>query len=364
MDSELLQRIVSNIKSLRSRVSQLESRTRVAALPRDGRDGKDGESPDPDLIKKSVLSEIPVPKDGRDGRDGKDGKDGESPRLTDIASLVLSKIPTPKDGVSPDPDVIAQKAAQQIGRGPMGQKGERGQRGERGPVGPPGPQGAKGDPGESITDVRVVDGDLVVFIDGKRKVVGKLPGAQAAASFTPGGGGGSERRRVARLENEIDLLTSISQVSVTHPADPTDAQVTVVGTGNRDLKPPTGFVTLLNGYEPVVNVGPVFSILADGRVQVNVRGYIRVDGYADVKQSVNATSVGVAFSIERDGVETFSPRSVHARMPNAGDIGHLSGEGAFLAEKGDIIGVGFASDKSGTISVSSSSLVFGFVRQV
>lgn len=221
MADKLLERVVDNIKSLRSRVAALESKTRVAVIPRDGRDGKDGESPDPEVIKRAVLADIPTPKDGRDGRDGKDGKDGESPRITDVAALVLSKIPIPKDGVSPDPDVIAAKTAQQLGRPKPGPKGERGPRGERGPIGPPGPQGPKGDQGESITDVRVIDGNLVVFIDGKRKTVGRLPSAQPVEAFTPNVQGGGSREKLPRDNARIGLLdyndatTPVTPISLT-----------------------------------------------------------------------------------------------------------------------------------------------------
>ncbi|MBT0362759.1 hypothetical protein [Morganella morganii] len=79
---------------------------------RDGRDGKDGTSITAEEIKplvesavRSAVSELPVPKDGRDGRDGKDGEDGTSITAEEIKPLVesavrsaVSELPVPKDG--------------------------------------------------------------------------------------------------------------------------------------------------------------------------------------------------------------------------------------------------------------------------
>jgi hypothetical protein len=50
-------------------------------------------------------------------------------------------------------------------------------------------------------------------------------------------------------------------------------------------------------------------------------------------------------------------------MPNAGDIGNLSGAGSLAVVTGDIIGVALASDVTGTISVRASSLVFQFIGE-
>lgn len=152
---------------------------------------------------------------------------------------------------------------------------------------------------------------------------------------------------------------SVCQVSITHPVTP--VTISVTGTGDQDLNPADGgFTTLLNAYSPALSTGSGFTVLADGRVQVNKTGLVVIIGYADISHTNNGTTVGAAFSIERGGSTVFSPRSVHARMPNAGNIGNLSGTGAVDAQAGDIIGLGIASDITGTVNIRASSLVYEF----
>lgn len=76
--------------------------------PRDGKDGADGKSLTIDEIEpviERIVKMMPVPKDGRDGVDGRDGRDGadvdvaQVERLvTDQVSKVVSEIPKPVDG--------------------------------------------------------------------------------------------------------------------------------------------------------------------------------------------------------------------------------------------------------------------------
>jgi len=163
---------------------------------------------------------------------------------------------------------------------------------------------------------------------------------------------------IANLINS-NFETNVAQVSITHPTPAITLAVT--GTGDADLNPALGgFSTLLNGYEQALLAGTAFTVLADGRVQVDRAGLVVINGYADISHTSNGTTVGAAFSIERGGSTIFSPRSVHARMPNAGNIGNLSGTGALDAEAGDIIGIALASDITGTISIRASSLVYEF----
>jgi len=150
---------------------------------------------------------------------------------------------------------------------------------------------------------------------------------------------------------------SVCSMTVTHPSP--SEEVAVTGTGTPDLNPANG------GYEPVLNIyqpgaisGSLFDQLADGRVQVNRPALLDISGYADVAQTANNSTIGIVFCVERDGVITLSPRAVHARMPNADDIGNISGGGLLRAEAGDIIGLHVASDKTGDISFVSSNLIF------
>lgn len=161
-------------------------------------------------------------------------------------------------------------------------------------------------------------------------------------------------------ELTINATANICQVSITHP-DP-DFTVSLTGTGDPDLNPANGgFVDVLNGYTQALNSGSAFTVLADGRVQVNTAGVIMITGYVDLSHPNNNTTVGAAFSIERSAVTVLSPRSVHAKMPNAGDIGNLSGGGTLLAEVGDIIGVALASNVTGNVDIRASSLVYQMV---
>jgi hypothetical protein len=67
----------------------------------DGKPGEDGVSPNIDEIIQAVLEKIELPKDGTDGKDGADGVngvDGVSPNIDEIIDTVRKLIPTPKDG--------------------------------------------------------------------------------------------------------------------------------------------------------------------------------------------------------------------------------------------------------------------------
>lgn len=181
----LLKKDVSGLRAEVERISK------VKPVARDGRDGKDGVSPDPEALVTDVLAKIPAPKDGRDGRDGKDGKDGDSPSVTDVAAVVLSKIPTPKDGkdgVSPDPKAMAKEVSSQV---PTPRNGRDGKDGRKGDKGDRGPKGEPGRDGKSITDVKLRNNDLIVSIDGKPRNVGAIR-MPAPESFTPNMGGGRQ----------------------------------------------------------------------------------------------------------------------------------------------------------------------------
>lgn len=150
---------------------------------------------------------------------------------------------------------------------------------------------------------------------------------------------------------------SACSMTVTHPSPAADVAVT--GTGSQDLDPTNGgYTPVLNIYQPGIITGSLFTQLADGRVQVNRPALLDVSGYADVAQTANNSTVGLVFSVERGGVINLSPRSVHSRMPNQGDIGNISGHGLLEAQVGDIVGLHVASDKTGGVSFVSSNLIF------
>ena len=169
--------------------------------------------------------------------------------------------------------------------------------------------------------------------------------------------GASADEDVFLSEPPTAIALSICQTSITHPSP--DFTVSVTGTGDADLNPTDGgYVTVLNGFSSALNSGTAFTVNADGRVLINEAGAVDVTAYADVIHSSNNATVGAVFSIERGGSTIYSPRAVHGRVPNAGDIGNLSGGGAFSAQAGDIVTIALASDITGTVSIRSSSLVF------
>lgn len=152
----------------------------------------------------------------------------------------------------------------------------------------------------------------------------------------------------------------IVQASITHP-DPAYT-IAVTGTGDNDLNPANGgYVTALNGYSEALNEGSKFTVLADGRVRVEQDGVVKAVAYADVEHSANNATVGAAFSIERGVSTILTPRAVHSKVPNTGDVGSLSGTGSFTAVAGDILGIALASDITGSISIRASSLVVEYV---
>lgn len=155
------------------------------------------------------------------------------------------------------------------------------------------------------------------------------------------------------------IAQSLCQVSITHPSPA--FTVAVTGTGDNDLDPSiyaANFVTLLNGYSEQLNTGSAFETQPDGRVKFLKSGAAVVSAYADIEHTANNTTAGAVFSIERNAATILSPRSVHSRLPNTGDIGNLAGTGSFNAQVGDIVGVALASDVTGSLSVRASSLVF------
>jgi hypothetical protein len=147
----------------------------------------------------------------------------------------------------------------------------------------------------------------------------------------------------------------VLQLSITYPITP--AAIVVVGTGNASLQPPTGFYSVLGHYLPVLADGVTLSATGDGQALLSRDALLVVTAYLDVSHSMNNSTVGVVFRVDRGGSIFYSGRSVHAKMPNNGDIGNISGVGVLQALAGDKIGVAVASDNSGTITIQTSAIV-------
>lgn len=166
--------------------------------------GKDGVSPDSNEIVRKVLKKMPVLKDGRDG---------ESPAIRDVADVVLADIdarkdegfdinviaaeaarliPKSKDGVSPDIDEVAAKAAKLVPKSNYDARQIVKSVLDEVPtpkIGLAGPRGLKGERGVSVTDVQLNSNELFVFLDGRKKRVGKIK--LPVLPFSPGGGSGA-----------------------------------------------------------------------------------------------------------------------------------------------------------------------------
>jgi hypothetical protein len=209
-----IKQLIGDTRELAARLGRLEKVKPVAIK---GRDGKDGKSPDVKEIVAAVLPQIPAPKDGK-SPDPKaivadvlaimpkpsNGRDAPTVNVSDVAAIVLAKIPKPKNGTDgPDLETVARRVRTQVKNG---ERGERGPQGQRGP---------KGKDGASVTDMKLDDktGELSVFIDGEKKVIGKKKFLALQAPFSPGNisGGGSARNvrvdPVIEVSSEIDLPT-------------------------------------------------------------------------------------------------------------------------------------------------------------
>ena len=257
--------LANDVKDIQAQVNRLN----VRPVVKDGKDGKDGVSPDVELLVKQVLSKIPTPKDGRDGRDG------DSPRATDIADIVLSKIPTPKDGRdgrdgdSPDTELLVKEVVAQTPTPRNGRDGRDGKDGKQGLKGDKGDKGDKGEPGKdgaSITDVKLEKGVLSVWIDGVKNIVGRINVVnQPPGSFTPtavGGSGASNRVNTNRIKEVI--------VEVSDNYTQRDIDDKIIGTGPFELdliKLSTAFksvqLTCLPGSGTII-ITPSGSELIDG----------------------------------------------------------------------------------------------------
>lgn len=216
--------IKQDLESLRTAVSNLENadlRGADGANGRDGRDGKDGHSPDPDaisaqvisslkdeieasaeLVTEKVLSRVPLPKDGRDAPPA---------NHTDIANIVLSKIRTPKDGKDgPELNDVVRAVSKRVKDGKQGPRGLPGKDGKQGPRGLPGKDGV------SITDVILKNNELFVFLDGKKKKVGKIKVPLLSAPFIPdtGGGGATRKDDPTLIETDKDYITKSDELII------------------------------------------------------------------------------------------------------------------------------------------------------
>lgn len=163
----------------------------------------------------------------------------------------------------------------------------------------------------------------------------------------------------AEILSAVTVKKHFKQMSVTHP-NPA-LTVTVIGTTDADLSPalyPGSFVRFQDLFSVSAEYGDTLSLTPSGDILVNKPCQLGAHGYLDMTHSTQNSTAAVTIAIVRSGVTILSPRSVHAKMPNSGDIGNLAGEGFVDALAGDEIYLSIASDKSGDISVRSASMFF------
>lgn len=165
-------------------------------------------------------------------------------------------------------------------------------------------------------------------------------------------------------------LISARQMAITESPD----SFQLTGVGDPALpapKVPTPVANLpANGYtayhlyQPKSGWGSGLEV-DGGRMLIKRHGKLLSNGYADMSHSANNTTVGIIFGLERDGVVYFSERSVHAKMPNSDDYGHLAGIGMTGDDKdspldvqpGDRLGIYMATDLPGMVNLYNSTVV-------
>lgn len=155
---------------LNGRLDQLEERLKAIPAGNDGapgRDGVDGQSPDPLIVRSVIVEEVskvasgwPIPKDGIDGKDGE--------------SIIGPAGPVGAPGESIKGDTGD--------RGVDGAPGKDGSPGESiiGPVGPAGATGDTGGPGPSAFDIARTSG----YVGSEAEWLASLRGKDAAAVDT------------------------------------------------------------------------------------------------------------------------------------------------------------------------------------
>lgn len=241
---EALEKFKKGLAAVKRDVLALKAVKPVAKPGKDGKDGRDAppleelvaavlaQIPEPEKVEiptkaelvAEVLAKIPKPRDGRDG---------QTVSVSDVAAIVLAKLPKPKDGRdAPDLETVAKQVRLMVQDGRDGATGAQGEKGE------------PGKDGISVTDVKVENNSLYVWLDGVKKLAGKI---NVSAPFNPGGGGGGGGDRIGEKAFLIrggffdynDLATQSTPINV--PGDLSDVDLPNDGLGaftNKNFPPP------------------------------------------------------------------------------------------------------------------------------
>ena len=134
-----------------------------------------------------------------------------------------------------------------------------------------------------------------------------------------------------------------------------------VGTGTKSLTPPTSPQPLTGGdYRGYIKINGFVGIeesgslsVSNGEVIIGVSGdYFTSNAWIDISSSVNTTTLGFLFSIERNGEYSFSGRPVGSRGFNGDNRTNVSGGGLLSGlQAGDKIGVWVASENISDVTI-------------
>ncbi|AUR82220.1 hypothetical protein NVP1022O_07 [Vibrio phage 1.022.O._10N.286.45.A10] len=111
------------------------------------------------------------------------------------------------------------------------------------------------------------------------------------------------------------------------------------------------------GYAGGIQDGLVYDA-GNGGLRAAVAGTYHFDGWLSCRHTVNNSTVGVVFGVKRGGsIIATSSRPTPAKMPNAGDIGLISGTGLVTLEIDDVVVPLVATDSQGDVTINNSTLV-------
>lgn len=231
----MIDKLLSAFSKLRGEVEALAERVDAIPAARDGKDGRDGVSPNVEDIAAAVLQQIPTPKDGvspsaehiaelvlqqipvpKDGKDAdhhaivrevlaqmpkpRDGKDAPMPHLSDVAELIMARLPKPKDGRD-GKDGVSPTAAEVAAAMPVPERG------------PAGKDGRDGKDGASVTDLKLDKNVLFAWIDGVKKRIGKIELPTQAPQSSAGAAGYKVALPIEGQVTHTEVLRGVSAVT-------------------------------------------------------------------------------------------------------------------------------------------------------
>lgn len=154
---------------------------------------------------------------------------------------------------------------------------------------------------------------------------------------------------------EMNITTNESN-TVTFTAGQTTADDTLL-----PITPGTTYFEV-PGYSGGIQDGLVYDA-GNGGQRATVAGTYHFDGWLSCRHTVNNSTVGVVFGVKRSGVIIgTSPRPTPAEMPNADDIGLISGTGLVVLAVDDVVVPLIATQNAGTVTINNSTLVGKLIK--